>query len=54
MSPSMRRSQSLHKLDTTGMDTTKRRFDIAYLIAKENLAFTKMAPLCELQEMVST
>ena len=30
------------------MDTTKRKFDIAYLIAKENLAFTKMAPHCEL------
>ena len=32
------------------METTKRKFDTAYLIAKENMAFTKMAPLCELQE----
>ena len=32
------------------MDTTKRKFDIAYLIAKEHLAFAKMAPICELQE----
>ena len=28
----------------------KREFDIAYLIAKHNLAFTKMGPLCELEE----
>ena len=28
----------------------KRKFDIAYLIAKHNLAFTKMGPLCELEE----
>ena len=41
---------SLHKLDAAGMDTTKCKFDIAYLIAKENLAFIKMAPLCELLE----
>ena len=32
------------------MDTTKRKFDIAYFIAKEHLAFAKMGPLCELQE----
>ena len=32
------------------MDTTKCKFDIAYLIAKEHLAFAKMAPLCDLLE----
>ena len=32
------------------MDTTKRKFDIAYFVAKEHLAFAKMGPLCELQE----
>lgn len=25
---------ALHKLDTAGMDTTRRKFNIAYLIAK--------------------
>ena len=28
----------------------KHKFDVAYFIAKEKLAFTKMRPLCELQE----
>ena len=28
----------------------KRKFDIAYFVAKEGLPFTKMAPLCELEE----
>ena len=32
------------------MAATKRKFDIAYMIAKENIAFSKMAALCELQE----
>ena len=32
------------------MTATKRKFDIAYMIAKENIAFSKMAALCELQE----
>ena len=41
---------ALYKLDAAVMDISNRKFDIAYLIAKQNLAFTKMAPLCELQE----
>jgi len=28
----------------------KKKFDIAYMIAKENLAFTKMGSICELEE----
>lgn len=32
------------------MAATKRKFDIAHTIAKENIAFSKMAALCELQE----
>ena len=28
----------------------KRKFDIAYFIAKEGLPFTKMTPLCQLEE----
>ena len=37
-------------MDTATMATTKHKFDIAYIIAKENMAFSKMALLCELQE----
>ena len=32
------------------METTKRKFDIAYMITKQNMTFSKMAPLCELHE----
>ena len=28
----------------------KPKFDIAYFIAKERMAFTKMKPLCDLEE----
>ena len=28
----------------------KQKFDIAYLIAKENMAFKKMKPLCDIEE----
>ena len=28
----------------------KRKFDIAYMIVKEKMAFTKMQPLCNLEE----
>ena len=28
----------------------KRKFDVAYMIAKENLAFMKMGSVCELAE----
>ena len=39
-----------NKMDTARMAATKRKFDIAYMIAKENMAYSKMAALCELQE----
>ena len=29
---------------------TKRKFDVAYMITKENLPFTKMKAVCELEE----
>ena len=43
-------AKALYKLDTDAELKVKRKFDIAYLIAKENLAFSKMKPLCELEE----
>ena len=41
---------ALHNLDGDTVLKVKREFDIAYLIAEHNLAFTKMGPLCELEE----
>ena len=43
-------AKALHRLDSAALATMKRKFDIAYFIAKEGLPFTKMAPLCELEE----
>ena len=43
-------AKALHMLDTDAEAKVKRKFDIAFFIAKENLAFTKMGPLCELEE----
>ena len=37
-------------MDTTTREQPKRKFDIAYTIAREMLAFTKMKTLCELEE----
>jgi len=41
---------SLYKLNSARIETTKRKFNIAYMICKENMVFSKMAPLCELLE----
>ena len=43
-------AKALYKLDADTELKVKRKFDIAYLTAKENLAFSKMKPLCELEE----
>ena len=43
-------AKALHKLDDGATGRLKRKFDVAYLIAKQNLAFSKMTPLCELEE----
>ena len=43
-------AKALHTLDDAAASRTKRKFDIAYLIAKENMSFAKMAPLCHLEE----
>ena len=37
-------------MDKAATECVKRKFDVAYIIAKENIAFTKMKPLCELEE----
>ena len=37
-------------MDAGAQLTVKRKFDIAFVIAKEHLPFMKMKPLCELQE----
>lgn len=42
------------KMDKVTVQQMKRKFDIAYLIVKENLAFSKMKPLCDLEERHNT
>ena len=37
-------------MDSATVESLKRKFDVAYTIAKEKMAFTKMKPLCELEE----
>ena len=41
---------ALHTLDADAEMKIKHKFDVAYFIATENLAFTKMGPLCELED----
>ena len=43
-------AKSLVRLDPHSIATLRKKFDIAYFIAKEKLAFSKMKPLCELKE----
>ena len=40
----------LPDFDPHSLVTLKRKFEVAYFIAKENLAFMKMKPLCELEQ----
>ena len=42
-------ARALHSLDPS-REQTKKKFDIAYLIAKEKLAFRKMGALCDLEQ----
>ena len=37
-------------MDSATTERTKRKFDIAYMIVKENLAFTKLKSVSELKE----
>lgn len=43
-------AKALLTMDESSEAMPKRKFDIAYFIVKEKLAFTKMKPLCDLQE----
>ena len=43
----------LHSMDPASQLTVKRKFDVAFVIAKEHLPFTKMKPLCELEERMT-
>ena len=43
-------AKALHKHDDGATGRLKCKFDVAYLIAKQNLSFSKMTPLCELEE----
>ena len=37
-------------MDAMSKERMKLKFDIAFMISKENMAFTKMKPICELME----
>ena len=37
-------------MDKVALERTRKKFDVAYFIAKEGLAFTKMKSICELEE----
>ena len=43
-------AQAFYRMDQTVEKQTKMKFDVAYMIAKEGIAFTKMNSLCQLQE----
>ena len=43
-------ARALSTLDSDTAGKLKRKFEVAYLICKEGLAFTKMSALCELEE----
>ena len=41
-------AKALHTLDYDAEEKLKYKFDIAFFISKENVAFAKMGALCEL------
>ena len=43
-------ARAFYRMDESVEKHTKRKFDVAYVIAKEGMAFTKMNSLCQLQE----
>ena len=43
-------ARALSTLDPNTASKLKRKFEVAYLICKGGLAFTKMSALCELEE----
>ena len=43
-------AKALSTLDPDTASKMKRKFEIAYMLCKEGLAFTKMEAVCELEE----
>jgi len=43
-------AKALSTLDASSEQRLKRKFEIAYLLCEQNIAFLKMAPICELEE----
>ena len=43
-------ARALSTMDEASRERTKKKFDVAFVIAKNNLAITKMKPICELEE----
>lgn len=43
-------AQAFYKMDESLEKQMKMKFDVAYMIAKEGIAFTKINSLCQLQE----
>ena len=37
-------------MDEASREKTKKKFEVAFMIAKNNMAMTKMKPICELEE----
>ncbi len=46
-------AKALYTLDSRTEALLSKKFEIAYFIAKQNLSFLKMGPLCELVERLS-
>ena len=44
-------ARSLYSMDESAEKKILRKFDIAYMIAKEGMAFVKLKPLCQLEEV---
>ena len=43
-------ARALSTMDEASREKTKKRFEVAFMIAKNNMAMTKMKPICELEE----
>ena len=43
-------AKALHTFDSDAEGKLKHKFDIAFFISKENVAFAKMGVLCDLEE----
>ena len=43
-------ARAFYKMDKTAEGKIKKKFDVAYMMAKEGIAFYKMESLCQLQE----